>query len=264
MPPIRTFKSAPINANTPTSTSEAQEPQQEQYKDAVAGETTGNEGGPAWAPATPTAATPSIGDSNYPAARPGAPAMPAPTSPFSTSGNVYTPTRTYPTSTASTDATSSPPAPQPGSRPAPPPPSSSTSSTSPSPNRATGKGAVPPPPKVGEPVQPASYYAPSFQQKQQQQQQQQQQQTIPNSTSTPYLSTYRSPASYGSTYVAGSAPGLPLSQVEQSSRSIFDGTLGEGTTGQDILNTAKSWMASAGNKLAEAEEEVWRMVNKKT
>lgn len=249
MPPIRTFKSAPINANTPTSTSEAQEqPPQEQNKDAVSGEK--NEG-PAWAPATPTAAA-SIGDSNYPAARPGAPAMPAPTSTSSTSGTIYTPTRTYPTSTASTDPTSSPPAPQPGSRPAPP-----SSSSSPSPNRATGTSAVPPPPKVGEPVQPASYYAPSPQQ---------QQQTIPNSTSTPYLSTYQPPSSYSSTYAVGSAPGLPLSQPEQSTTtsSIFDATLGEGTTGQDILNTAKSWMASAGNKLAEAEEEVWRMVNKKT
>lgn len=249
MPPIRTFKSAPINANTPTSTSETQEqPQQEQNKDAVSGE---KHQGPAWASATPTAAA-SIGDTNYPAARPGAPAMPAPTSTSSTLWNIYTPTRTYQTTTASTDATSSPPAPQPGSRPTPP------SSTSPSPNRVTGKGAaVPPPPKVGEPVQPASYYAPSPQQ---------QQQTIPNSTSTPYLSTYQPPSSYGSTYVAGSGPGLPLSQSEQSSSggSIFDGALGEGTTGQDILSTAKSWMASAGNKLAEAEEEVWRMVNKKT
>jgi hypothetical protein len=69
---------------------------------------------------------------------------------------------------------------------------------------------------------------------------------------------------YRSTYIPGSAPGLSLSQAEQSNTSnIFDGTLGEGTTGQDILNTAKSWMASAGSKLAEAEEEVWRMVNKK-
>lgn len=246
MPPIRTFKSAPINphsaANPPSSTSETQE-QLPQVNDAVSGETTGNEGGPAWAPATPTAAA-SISDNSYPAARPGAPAMPAPTS------STYAPTRTYPTSiSASTDRTSSPPAPQPGSRPMP-----SASSVSPSPNRA-----VPPPPKVGEPVQPASYYAPSSLQ---------QQQTIPNSTSTPYLSTYQPPSSYTSTYVAGSAPGLPLSQPEQSnsttSSSIFDGALGEGTTGQDILNTARSWMASAGTKLAEAEEEVWKMVNKKT
>ncbi|RAO64327.1 uncharacterized protein BHQ10_000339 [Talaromyces amestolkiae] len=262
MPPIRTFKSAPINshsaANTPTPTSETQEQKQQHDNDVGSGETIGNEGAPAWTPATPTAAA-SIGDTRYPAARPGAPAMPAPTS--STSVNTYTPTRTYPTSTLnSADQTSSPPAPQPGSRPVPPT-SSSSSSLSPSPNRATATGAVPPPPKVGEKVQPASYYTPSPLQ-------QQHQQIIPNSTSTPYLSTYQPPSSYTSTYVAGSASGLPLSQPEQSNStsasSIFDGALGEGTTGQDILNTARSWMASAGNKLAEAEEEVWKMVNKKS
>lgn len=256
MPPIRTFKSAPINphsaANTPTPTSETKE-QQSDNDVVVSGETTGKEGGPAWAPATPTAAA-SIGDSSYPAARPGAPAMPAPTS--STSANTYTPTRTYPLSTSTLiDQTSSPPAPQPGSRPVPP------TSSSPSPNRPTATGAVPPPPKVGEKVQPASYYTPSPLQ-------QQHQQTIPNSTSTPYLSTYQPPSSYTNTYGAGSAPGLPLSQYEQSNSTstsgIFDGALGEGTTGKDILDTARSWMASAGNKLAEAEEEVWKMVNKKS
>lgn len=260
MPPIRTFKSAPINAHSaahpPTSTDETEEYHQ-QDSDAVSEERRDNDG-PAWAPAIPTAAA-NIAENSYPAARPGAPAMPAPTSAStstSTSGNIYTPTKTYPAST-STEPTSSPPAPQPGSRPIAPP-----SLSSPSPNRATATaaGVVPPPPKVGEPVQPAAYYAPS---PQPQLQQQQQQQTIPNSTSTPYLSTYQPPSSYTSTYGAGSTPGLPLSQPEQSSNSS-NGSIFDGTTGQDILNTAKSWMVSAGNKLAEAEEEVWKMVNKKT
>jgi hypothetical protein len=40
-----------------------------------------------------------------------------------------------------------------------------------------------------------------------------------------------------------------------------DSILGE--SGQKVFDTAKSWMQTAGNKLAEAEAEVWKMVNSK-
>jgi hypothetical protein len=40
-----------------------------------------------------------------------------------------------------------------------------------------------------------------------------------------------------------------------------DSLLGE--SGQKVYDTAKSWMQSAGTKLAEAEAEVWKMVNSK-
>ncbi|EED20117.1 conserved hypothetical protein [Talaromyces stipitatus ATCC 10500] len=250
MPPIRTFKSAPINphstANNPPSTT-ATEQQQQAEQGVVISSSKGNEKpereGPAWAPATPTSATTiaenSNNISNYPAARPGALAIPAPTSSPSTS-----------------TSNSTPPAPQPGSRPVPP--SSSSPSTS-TPSRPANN--IPPPPKVGEPIQQASYYAPPPQS--QATIPTQGQRAVPNSTSTPYLSTYQPPTS---TAPYTSTPGLPLSQPEtsQGNTTATGGSMFDASTGQDILNTAKSWMASAGSKLAEAEEEVWRIVNKKS
>jgi hypothetical protein len=87
----------------------------------------------------------------------------------------------------------------------------------------------PPPPKVGEPVQPASYYAPRTHPAQAQE-------------------VWPSPG-YGSTSTVTFPP----------SRSVDEGE--GGGDEQGFLDTAKSWMQFAGTKLAEAEAEIWRLVN---
>ncbi|KAJ5625572.1 hypothetical protein N7510_001881 [Penicillium lagena] len=155
-------------------------------------------------------------------------------------------------------AAQSPPAPQPGARPEPP----SASAAAPS--------AIPPPPKAGEPIPPSlsspapatatsttapaqkpftqsySYQSPTVQQ----------QQAIPNSTSTPFSSVYQSPGA------AGRPQGLPTHYGGSGGGS--GGVTGSIFAGEDepsMFNTAKAWMNTAGNKLAEVEAEVWKRIN---
>ncbi|KAH8692873.1 hypothetical protein BGW36DRAFT_385390 [Talaromyces proteolyticus] len=235
MPPIRTFNSAPINPNSAADGSTSSD------TDASQAQQDNSTPAPTLTASTTTTAAPSL----YPPAKPGA-AAPAPTAPPSTSSSAttappaggFTPTRTYPA------------APQPVSRPLPP------GSAPVTPNKPF---AVPPPPKSGEKLQPASYYA----------RQPTTQPTAtrtgmgmtpatPNSTSTPYFSTYQPPGTNISNPTTGAA-GRGLTYNESNGEeSIF------GESGANILGTAKSWMASAGTKLAEAEAEVWKIVNSKS
>lgn len=274
MPPIRTFNSAPINQNTsPTAakqennaTPPAQDEQQQQEQST-----------PFSAPATTTAASTSNNAINPSAAQPGAPAVPGPTA-----APVPLPTKTYPLFDANTNT---PAAPQPGARPVPP--TAATVVATP-----TSKTAytVPPPPKTGEPVQPAAYYAPKSQTTASPTPARYAAQSgfmggggtntvaqeegiitaaanVPNSTSTPYMSTYQPPnaqplpsASRFTSIVGntnGSSNSGPLYAGDDGEESIL------GESGQKVLDTAKSWMQSAGSKLAEAEAEVWKMVNSK-
>ncbi|KAL4941463.1 hypothetical protein BDV06DRAFT_179745 [Aspergillus oleicola] len=89
----------------------------------------------------------------------------------------------------------------------------------------------------------------------------QQQQTYappnPNTTSTPYNTLYSPPASStGATLplhnpsTGGVATGLDL-----------DPGLGSSENEGGVWGDTKSWLASAGNKLAEVEKEVWRRIN---
>lgn len=156
-----------------------------------------------------------------------------------------TPTSTLPTATSYT-----PPAPQPGATPVAAGAGGPPLSTSP----------VPPPPKAGEPVAVSSNSAAlptqsPFTQSYSYQRTSHSQPPIPNSTTTPYSSAY--PNSPGA---GGSRPHtLPLyggSGSGGGANNIF---------GEDeepgFLSTAKTWMQSAGTKLAEVEAEVWKRIN---
>jgi hypothetical protein len=70
----------------------------------------------------------------------------------------------------------------------------------------------------------------------------------PNSTSTPYAALYQPPASSSQ---------LPLYQHQGHGADEFDSAQEDG----GFLASAKSWIASAGTKLAEVEAEVWRRIN---
>ncbi|QKX56556.1 uncharacterized protein TRUGW13939_03661 [Talaromyces rugulosus] len=284
MPPIRTFNSAPINQNasptaakdennaaTPQQHEQQQQQQQQQEQKQKQKQST-----PFPAPATTTTTTAvSSSTVNSSAARPGASAVPGPTA----APVVPSPTKTYPLFETSGDTntnTNTPAAPQPGARPVPFAGEAATPTT--------GKTAytVPPPPKAGEPVQPAAYYAPKTQQ----------QQTtttppryptqggglqeggmigaVPNSTSTPYMSTYQPPNAQPITSPSPSrfAGNNTYSNSNNTNTGpLYAGNDGEesllGESGQKVYDAAKSWMQSAGTKLAEAEAEVWKMVNSK-
>lgn len=70
----------------------------------------------------------------------------------------------------------------------------------------------------------------------------------PNSTSTPYASLYQPP---------DTSSQLPLYQTQGPGADEFDSAHGDG----GFLASAKSWIASAGTKLAEVEAEVWKRIN---
>ncbi|OKL60515.1 hypothetical protein UA08_04206 [Talaromyces atroroseus] len=239
MPPIRTFKSAPINPHSAHNDSAQQEQTQtETQQDNTSDDSTNNV--PSWTPATPTTV---LNTASYPAAKPGAYAVPAPTSSSSTGTTFVTPTKTFPYTDGSGTETPSPPAPQPVSRPSP------TAST----GQRAGKGGIPPPPKKGEPVQPASYYAPP--------------QGMTTATATSSIATLPNmgvqPQQQQNYYYPPVETRSASSTILGSNNTNNSAFEGDESIGQDILNTTKSWMASAGEKLAEAEEGVWRFVNSK-
>ncbi|KAJ9309942.1 hypothetical protein DTO217A2_580 [Paecilomyces variotii] len=245
---VPTFGSAPINPNTATTASHASgtTPQTASSNPEARGD---NE-------ATVTAAEAATSTSRYPQAQPGAVPVPgpAPTGPVTASPYTPTPiTTTSPPTTTTDQSAVSPPAPQPGSRPIPPPAAS----------QSAGANDLPPPPKVGEVPKPASYYTratpstatagtgtgfgyttqatPA------------QGLNVPNSTSTPYNTMYQPPANNTQlpTYNYGAASRGPGGDVFQDE---------EEGVGQAIWKTAKSWVQTAGSKLAEVEAEVWKRV----
>ncbi|KAL1971100.1 hypothetical protein VTN77DRAFT_51 [Rasamsonia byssochlamydoides] len=254
MPPITgipTYTSAPINPNSPSKAGNARVTPVDVDQRASSTTTTDSS------------------SSQYPPARPGAAAAPATTgataavasAPQSSAG-------TYPTTTAQgidSSSFSTPPAPQPVARPIPGTAGNHLQSNV---GKRPSAYTVPPPPKAGEPVQPASYYTPrpvaqaepppptgaslshtrnhpAFQTS-----------SSAYSTSSPYTSAYQPPTANSNQTFA--------SQSQRQYHAAGGEDEGEGSLGQGILDTAKSWMQIAGTKLAEAEAEVWRRVNSKT
>ena len=249
---VPTYNSAPLNSNednTHAATSEPQpataiessttEPSQPPNASAIAT-------APSYSP-IPATAQPD----QPPAPQPGAaPSLPVPTATTASQPADHlsaTPTTTFPTTSSQ-----SPPAPQPGAVPTP-------ASTVPAPG---SQSSVPPPPRAGEApssslpttatatgapavttpaafTQSYAYHRPSHVH------------PVPNSTSSPYSSVYQSPG-------PSSSQGLPLhgsSSGGGGASSIFpDDEPG-------IMDTAKSWMQTAGAKLAEVEAEVWKRIN---
>lgn len=216
-------------------------------------------------PIAPNPTSVATATSSYPPAKPGAAAMPAPTA----AAQRYAPLQ--PTPTIKTDT--EPPAPQPGAVPTPL-------------NRST----VPPPPKAGETYQPQRTAAPT----------QPTAQPFPPQMAYPPTTTYGSqpPKSSTSTTNAPSAPyPVAISSTEASPRrslehppgyhqnvyaseltsdqrraqeaqlandssSAPDTGSGAGFDSDGVWNTARKWVQQAGEKISEAEAEVWRKINK--
>lgn len=209
------------------------------------------------------AITTATSTSPYPAAQPGVAAFPAPTG---AAQQRYAPPL-QPTPTTKTDG--GPALPQPGAVPTP-----------------IDRKAIPPPPKTGEnyrppqqttaPAQPGAY--------------------PPQMSIPPPTSAYRAQPPISSTSTSTAPPlaypiGIPsadegprrslehppgyyqnvhaseLTNEQRRAQEANDSTLhpSDNTGGLDtesVWNTAKKWAAQAGEKISEAEAEVWRRVNK--
>ena len=291
MPPIRIHTGSPINANDEDDTTPN------------VGAANASTVQPNTTIPTPTTSTPST----YPAAQPGQ-SVPAPTG--RPAPRQAAPTRTIAASPSSSAASSTSSDPYPAQPGAVPTPSYPITTDSP-------KISVPPPPKAGEAVQPAAYYAPHH--------------ASPTASSTQAgnppspLSSYQQSGTIDSPYRAqppasttwttgnrgapGSDPGGlngPPGYVQDSYSAFHDrrnepfnpfaavshtvpnnpdtdGILGgsnnknntEGGDGSysEALTEAKeglssaweaasSWLSSAGSKLAEAEADIWKAINK--
>lgn len=221
---------------------------------------------PQHVPATTTSAS----ASSYPPARPGAAAFPAPTG---TAAQRYAPLQ--PTKTTSSSEAERPPPPQPGAAPIP------------------SRKSIPPPPKVGEtfhpeqtsaPQPPASRSLPS-------------QMGIPppssafggqpptSSTATsntpsssypvqipltesggPRRSLEHPPGYHQNVYASDQTSEQRRAQETINASSALGGREPTENAGamdsESIWNTAKKWTQQAGEKLSEAEAEVWRKINK--
>lgn len=172
MPPIPVHSSSPIN------------PASGLVADGVTPSTAAEENSPSvpgggQRPAAVAAKTTGLAPVNSIPAQPGASAGPTPTSLTTAKSSRYAPTATVPAS--STQTTSSPPPPQPGTVPSP-------LEASPA-QLDVRRSSIPPPPKAGEIPKPAEYYAPQY---------------ASSPTTTP---TYTSPAS---------PPQLPFHQQQPS------------------------------------------------
>ncbi|KAI2613019.1 uncharacterized protein GGS25DRAFT_146319 [Hypoxylon fragiforme] len=226
MAPIPVYTASPIVASKPDGVT----PQTAQPPSAPSGEK----------PATSSASPTSTSQSSYPPAQPGAaPSLPAPT------GTTYAlpqPTQTF--------NYNGPPAPQPGAFPAP--------------SGAT-RTHIPPPPKAGEKYQtpqqlttpqPASMPYP-------------QQMSIPTPTAS-YpsqqrgTSTAEAPNSYSLEHPPGYHQNANASEVDGYKRLATQQSELENQTdsSEGVWGTAKKWAQQTGEKLAAAENEVWKKISK--
>lgn len=266
---VPVHRAAPINTNAANATDIS--PSTTQPAD------TTSRTGPAYAPATTTASLP------YPPARPGAAPGPTPT-------GASQATSTYPTQTAPpapTERREAPPNPQPGAVPSP-------FIVPASPVTRTRRPSIPAPPKAGEVPKPAAYYAPHFEQEQQPQTSPyfpQSRGALPQMGTVLSTPTRAIPPSSTTSTEAYNDLSHPPGYI-QNSRDSFEersdhlqsqyqnqnygnnsphrsGLLGNeySTTSTEespiaqIWNTATSWAKTAGEKLKEGEEEVWRRIN---
>ena len=255
----------------------------------------------------PSPTTKGVSPTGYPPAQPGA-APPAPTGTVPLPSSPTSPTKvTRQSSVASayTPTSASPPPPQPGAAPVPFP----TDARRPS---------LPPPPKVGEQVKPASYYTPQQPPTPTHAPTQYPQQQIPPLPAHQQVGTLSTPLRAQPPASATSSTGIPLGGdpgglngppgYQQDAQGAFGdrplepynpyaavgagssqrGSVSHGIIGNSsayngssggtggsvgfgdekegvagIWDTAVSWAKTAGQKLQEGEEAVWRMVDKK-
>ncbi|KAJ5654391.1 hypothetical protein N7490_001394 [Penicillium lividum] len=241
---IPTYNSAPLNSNKKEETTAAN-PQPEPATAIESSITTAPQPATTSATATATATAPSYSPVYATAHEPPQPAavasLPTPTAAPQPGNLTATPTTKFASATSQ-----SPPAPQPGALPTP----TGATSTGPS---------VPPPPKAGETVsppapQPAGTSQPFTNSYAYQRHPSGSHGSIPNSTSSPYSTVYPE-----SSNGASRTQGLPMHYGSSSgggADSIFPDDDEPG-----FMNTAKGWMQSAGEKLAEVEAEVWKRIN---
>ncbi len=219
------------------------------------------------APATTTA----ISGSSYPPAQPGAAAIPAPTA----AAQRYTPLQ--PTPTTQTQPVG-PPAPIPGAVPTP-----------------TSRNAIPPPAKTGETYHPPRQTATLTQLTSVPQTYPPQMSILPPTNAigaqapSASTSTTNNPSSSYPVALPSGEYGAPRRSLEHppgyhqnvyaseqtserrraqeaNNTSGFGGISAENAGGIDsdsMWNTAKNWAAKAGEKISEAEAEVWRKINEK-
>ncbi|TVY73590.1 hypothetical protein LSUE1_G008478 [Lachnellula suecica] len=226
---------------------------------------------PNYAPATATSTSTTTSTSAYPPARPGAPAVPAPTG---IAAQRYAPLQ--PTKTTSSEA-EGPPAPQAGAAPTP------------------FTRNLPPPPKAGEIFHPEQTPAP----RQPNSMPYPPQMGIPPPTTSfggqpPSSSTYTSNTASSSypVQIPSTESGAPRRSIEhppgyhqnvyaseqtneqrraQEANNASDlaarpyaekvGAM-DSDSSSSLWNTAKTWLGQTGEKLSEAEAEVWRKINK--
>lgn len=253
MAPIPVYTKSPINAASASGVTSQTVPQEEA--------STSNS-------VPVSASTTSTTTSAYPPARPGAPAVPAPTG---TAAQRYAPLQ--PTKTTSSEA-EGPPMPQPGATPAP------------------LSRHVPPPPRAGETYHPEQTSAP------------QQPSSIPpqfaippptaafgglppkssTSTSNTASSSYpvqipsaesgaprrslEHPPGYQQNVYASDMTSEQRRAHEANNASNFGGRESAekvgamDSDGSSVWNTAMKWAQQTGEKLSKAETEVWRKINK--
>jgi len=214
-----------------------------------------------------TTATPSS-TSSYPAAQPGAPAVPAPTAAVKR----YAPVQ--PTPTVKTD--DGPPAPQPGAFPTPtqslrsnlPPPPKAGETFNPPPQTTTAQTyppqmSIPPPTTAYGAQQPASSTSTT---------------NAPSSSypvplpsedyGAPRRSLEHPPGYAQNPYASNFSADQRRAQEAQDTPSLGSyGSESKSTTAafgvdpESVWNTAKKWAQTAGEKISEAEADIWKKVN---
>lgn len=246
MPPINVFTNSAINPEKASG---------------VTPQTAGDSGQLGGVPSNPPPATttyeasPASYPAPYPAAQPGASAMPAPTG----AAQRYAPQTAQPTPT--TTSQPPPPGPQPGAFPVP-------------------SNRIPPPPKAGEAmpnIPTPQYYPPQMHMPPPTTTHAGQPPASSTSTTTntssaypvPLQANYDGPPGYQQNpYAVDLTPDQRRAQEASSSLGGYGGNESTGdmsslaADAQNMWDTAKQWAAKAGEKLSEAENEVWKRVNK--
>jgi hypothetical protein len=216
------------------------------------------------APKPAPAQTTTSSTSSYPPARPGA-TVPAPT----TAAQRYVPHQ--PTPTTHGQAKEGPPPPQPGAVPIPPhrnqippPPKAGESYHAPQQTAAPASGVRQHPPQMSIPAPSNTYGA----------------QPPHSSTSTtntasasypvaipaaeyegPRRSLEHPPGYQQNTYASEPTSDQRRAQEANGSSGVMAGSEG-GLDADSVWNVAKKWAQTAGEKISEAEAEVWRKINK--
>ncbi|CAN8097068.1 unnamed protein product [Discula destructiva] len=249
MPPIPIYSHSPINT---AAKADGASPQT-----AEKGLDTKNPSGP---PPTTTQ------NSSYPAAQPGAPAAPAPTGNSSVQQPHYAPPTPEPTRTQPLEP-QNPAPPQPNAFPVPygyldgagaP---QATPTGLPPPPKAGESSLRSPPPAATQPTTPAAYYPPQM--------------SIPAPPAAASQSAQRGTAT---TVSFGQAPGYQqnphageLDRYQRAAQEALErderdqarrASLSEAAGVDGVWGSVKGAMAAAGEKIAAAEEQVWKRINK--